>query len=66
VHATIEKYLEPLELFETFALCEYCLCSEQTVVPEVETEVVAIAELLTKTEQKKRKTDSAQKYTDYL
>jgi hypothetical protein len=61
---TIEKYLEPSNWTETFALFEYCLCSEETVVLEVESEFVVIAELLTKMEQKKRRTGSAQKYTD--
>lgn len=55
-------YLEPLELFG-IALVR-CLHSARREEPLDGAEVAVPAELLTRTEQKKRRTDSAQSLAD--
>lgn len=54
-------YLEPLERFGRTVFVECCLCSARRVEPLALAEIVVPAELLTRTEQKKRRIDSAQR-----
>jgi hypothetical protein len=54
-------YLEPLERFGKTVFLECCRCSVRRVEPWAEAEVAVPAELLTRTEQKKRRIDSAQR-----
>jgi hypothetical protein len=54
-------YLEPLERFGKTVFLECCRCPVRRVEPWVEAEVAVPAELLTRTEQKKRRIDSAQR-----
>jgi hypothetical protein len=54
-------YLEPLERSGKTVFVECCRCSVRREEPWGEAEVAVLAELLTRTEQKKRRTDSAQR-----
>lgn len=61
-----DMYLEPLGQVGSFALCECLVRSERSEGPEDGPEVAVTAELPTRMEQRKRRNDSAQKYTGYL
>lgn len=54
-------YLEPLERVGKTDCVECCRCSARRGEPLAEAEIAVPAELLTKMEQKKRRTRSAQR-----